>query len=321
MRSNPAPSRPLSIPWPELEPMQRIEGLGALRQQRAEWRRAELRVALVPTMGNLHAGHLSLIRAASDRADRVVATVFVNPLQFGAGEDFEAYPRTLEHDSEMLCDAGCDLLFAPSETEVYPRGRDQQTFIEVPGLSEQLCGVSRPGHFRGVATVVAKLFNMVQPEAALFGEKDFQQLLVIRRMVEDLNLPVEVVGAPIVREADGLAMSSRNAYLSATERTLAPRLQVCLADAVARLRAGARCEDVEREAKRALADAGFVPDYVSVRRRSDLAEPELEQGNTAAEDRALIVLAAAQLGRARLIDNLACDLDAPLVEPAPDLRS
>lgn len=299
--------------------MQHIEHLRVLRQQRAAWRQAGLRVALVPTMGNLHAGHLSLIRSASEQADRVVATVFVNPLQFGAGEDFTAYPRTLERDSDMLRDAGCDLLFAPSENEVYPHGRERQTFIEVPELSKHLCGASRPGHFRGVATVVAKLFNMAQPEVAIFGEKDFQQLLVIRRMVEDLNLPVEVVGVPIVREADGLAMSSRNAYLSTAERAIAPRLQACLTEAVARLRMGARCEEVEREAKRALASSGFEPDYVSVRRRSDLAEPE--PSLAAAEDRALIVLAAAQLGRARLIDNLACDLDAPLAELASDLRS
>lgn len=299
--------------------MQTIERLGALRQRRAEWRRSGLRVALVPTMGNLHPGHLSLIRAASERADRVVATVFVNPLQFGAGEDFAAYPRTLERDSDMLRDAGCDLLFAPPETEVYPRGRHQQTFVEVPGLSEHLCGASRPGHFRGVATVVAKLFNMVQPEVAIFGEKDFQQLLVIRRMVEDLSLPIEIIGAPVVRETDGLAMSSRNAYLSAAERALAPGLQSCLVEAARRLRAGAACEEVEREAKRALTAAGLEPDYVSVRRRSDLAEPG--PSLTAAEDRSLIVLAAVQLGRARLIDNLALDLDAPLAEPAPNLRS
>ena len=299
--------------------MQRIESLGALRKQRAQWRQAELRVALVPTMGNLHAGHLSLIRAAAERADRVVATVFVNPLQFAAGEDFDAYPRTLERDSDMLRDAGCDLLFAPPETEVYPRGRDHQTFVEVPGLSDLLCGASRPGHFRGVATVVMKLFNMVQPEVAIFGKKDFQQLLVIRCMVEDLDLPLEVVGAPIVREHDGLAMSSRNAYLNAAERAIAPRLQACLTEAVARLRAGAPSDEVEREAKCALTADGFEPDYLSVRRRSNLAEPE--PSLAAAEDRALIVLAAAQLGRARLIDNLACDLDAPLAERAPDLRS
>ncbi|MCF7980049.1 pantoate--beta-alanine ligase [Lamprobacter modestohalophilus] len=302
--------------------MQFLDQLRALRRQRAEWRQAGLRVGLVPTMGNLHAGHLSLIRAASEAADRVVATVFVNPLQFGAGEDFAAYPRTLERDSDMLRDAGCDLLFAPADAEVYPRGRDQQTFVEVPGLSDQLCGASRPGHFRGVATVVAKLFNMVQPEVAIFGEKDFQQLLVIRRMVEDLNLPVEVVGAPIVREPDGLAMSSRNGYLSAAERALAPRLRASLITAAARLRSGANFAEVEQDAQSALAAAGFEPDYVSVRRRADLAEPEpdTQLGAGTAEDRALMILAAAQLGRARLIDNLACDLDAPLAELAQDLR-
>ncbi|MBK5938707.1 pantoate--beta-alanine ligase [Halochromatium roseum] len=302
--------------------MQFLDQLRALRRQRAEWRQAGLRVGLVPTMGNLHAGHLSLIRAASEAADRVVATVFVNPLQFGVGEDFAAYPRTLERDSDMLRDAGCDLLFAPSDAEVYPRGRDQQTFVEVPGLSDQLCGASRPGHFRGVATVVAKLFNMVQPEVAIFGEKDFQQLLVIRRMVEDLNLPVEVVGAPIVREPDGLAMSSRNGYLSAAERAIAPRLRACLITAVARLRSGANFAEVEQDAQNALAAAGFEPDYVSVRRRADLAEPapDTQLGSGTAQDRALMILAAAQLGRARLIDNLACDLDAPLAERAQDLR-
>ncbi|MEA3640523.1 MAG: pantoate--beta-alanine ligase [Lamprobacter sp.] len=306
--------------------MQHLNQLQALRRQRAEWRQAGLRVALVPTMGNLHAGHLSLIRRAAASADRIIATVFVNPLQFGAGEDFAAYPRSLERDSDMLRDAGCDLLFAPSEAEVYPRGRDRQTYIEVPGLSDQLCGASRPGHFRGVATLVAKLFNLVQPEVAIFGEKDFQQLLVIRRMVEDLNLPIEVVGVPIVRESDGLAMSSRNSYLSAAERAIAPRLQASLITAAARLRSGANVAEVELDAKAALAAAGFEPDYVSVRRRADLAEPEPEPehetrlGLGSAEDRALIILAAAQLGRARLIDNLVCDLDAPLAEPARNLR-
>jgi len=298
--------------------MQRIEPISQLRRQRADWRQVGLRVALVPTMGNLHAGHLSLIRAAAEQADRIIATIFVNPLQFAAGEDFAAYPRTLERDSDMLRDAGCDLLFAPTEAEVYPRGRERQTFIEVPGLSEQLCGASRPGHFRGVATVVAKLFNMTQPEVAIFGEKDFQQLLVIRRMVADLNLPVEVVGAPIVREPDGLAMSSRNSYLSAAERAIAPRLQASLIAAAAALRAGARPAEVERKALRALAEAGFRPDYVSIRRRSDLTPPD--PSLTGAEDRALIILAAAGLGRARLIDNLPCDLDPPLADLTPNLR-
>ncbi|MFP4062005.1 MAG: pantoate--beta-alanine ligase [Halochromatium sp.] len=289
--------------------MERIERLQRLRERRGAWRQAGLRVALVPTMGNLHVGHLSLIHEAAARAERVVASVFVNPLQFGAGEDFSQYPRTLEHDADMLRDAGCDLLFAPAEAEVYPRGRAAQTVIEVPGLGDQLCGASRPGHFRGVATVVAKLLNMVQPEVAIFGEKDFQQLLIIRRMVDDLDLPVEIVGAPIVRERDGLAMSSRNSYLSAAERAIAPRLYANLVTAAARLRSGASCAAVEHEAEQALAAAGFEPDYVSVRRRSDLATPDALSDS--APDRALIILAAARLGRARLIDNLACDLDAP----------
>ena len=289
--------------------MEQIQGLQQLREQRGEWRQAGLRVALVPTMGHLHPGHLSLIREATARAERVVASVFVNPLQFGAGEDFSQYPRTLERDADMLRDAGCDLLFTPAEAEVYPHGRAGQTVIEVPGLCDQLCGASRPGHFRGVATVVAKLLNMVQPEIAIFGEKDFQQLLIIRRMVDDLNLPVEIVGVPIVRERDGLAMSSRNGYLSAAEQAIAPRLYANLVTAAGRLRAGAGCGVVEHEAEQALAAAGFEPDYVSVRRRSDLATPD--SASDSAHDRALIILAAARLGRARLIDNLACDLDAP----------
>jgi pantoate--beta-alanine ligase len=286
--------------------MEQVERLMALRELRAQWQRSGLRVGFVPTMGNLHAGHLSLVREARSRADRVVASIFVNPLQFGAGEDFASYPRTLERDAEMLREAGCDLLFAPTEAEVYPHGRDDQTFVEVPGLSEQLCGASRPGHFRGVATVVLKLFNMVQPEVAIFGEKDFQQLLVIRRLVEELDLPIEVIGAPTQREPDGLAMSSRNGYLNAEERAIAPRLRAALLAAAGRLIEGVGCAEVERETLSALAAAGFTPDYVSVRRRLDLLPPGLER--RAAEDRALIILAAARLGRARLIDNLACDL-------------
>lgn len=287
--------------------MERVEQLQALRERRLEWWRAGHRVALVPTMGNLHAGHLALVRAAARRAERVVATVFVNPLQFGAGEDLGSYPRTLERDAAMLHEAGCSLLFAPCEAEVYPRGRGGQTFVEVPGLSRELCGASRPGHFRGVATVVAKLFNMVQPDVALFGEKDFQQLLVIRRMTADLDLPVEIVSVPTVREADGLAMSSRNGYLSRAERTIAPELHQTLVAAEARLRCGAVIGEVEQAAKDRLATAGFAPDYVSVRRRCDLAPPK--RGAADSQDGALVILAAAWLGRARLIDNIACDLD------------
>jgi len=286
--------------------MEQVEQLAALRELRQQWRSAGLAVGFVPTMGNLHAGHLSLVREAGRHADRVVASIFVNPMQFGAGEDFARYPRTLARDAEMLRDAGCDLLFAPAETEVYPRGRDDQTVVEVPGLSDQLCGASRPGHFRGVATVVTKLFNMVQPEVAIFGEKDYQQLLVIRRLVADLDLPIEIVGAPILREPDGLAMSSRNAYLNAGERAIAPQLRTALLVVAQRLKDGEDRRVVEREAEQTLAAAGWAPDYVSVRRRSDLSRPDPALHEP--EDRALIILAAAQIGRARLIDNLVCDL-------------
>jgi pantoate--beta-alanine ligase len=256
-----------------------------------------LSVGLVPTMGNLHAGHLALVRDALARADRVVTSIFVNPLQFAPGEDLDAYPRTLERDDVMLTETGSHCLFAPSERELYPRGRAGQTFVEVPGLSDILCGASRPGHFRGVATVVAKLFNIVQPDLALFGEKDYQQLMVIRRMTSDLNLPVAIVGCPIVREPDGLAMSSRNGYLTPEERRIAPRLYRELQRLADGLRAGASVDGVEAEGLRALAAEGLSPDYVSVRRRVDLGVP-------AAEDRDLVLLAAARLGKARLIDNL-----------------
>jgi pantoate--beta-alanine ligase len=281
--------------------MQTIHEIAPLRAQIAEWRRNGLRIALVPTMGNLHAGHMALVEAALERAERVVTSIFVNPLQFGPGEDFGAYPRTLDQDAERLAAAGNHCVFAPAEQEVYPAGRDGHTVVAVPGLSELLCGASRPGHFQGVATVVAKLFNMVQPDLALFGEKDFQQLLVIRRMTAELNLPIEIVGLPVVRDPDGLAMSSRNAYLSADERAVAPLLLATLKQVAAALQSGQQVSDAEWDAARGLSAAGFKPEYVSVRRRADLAEP-------AAGDRALVVLAAARLGKARLIDNLALDL-------------
>jgi pantoate--beta-alanine ligase len=274
-----------------------IEQVPALRARVADWRRAGLRVALVPTMGNLHQGHLTLVREARGLADRVVVSLFVNPLQFGPGEDFAAYPRTRERDGELLDAAGADLLFAPSVEAVYPRGQAEQTRVEVPGISDILCGASRPGHFVGVATVVCKLLNLVQPDLALFGEKDFQQLLVIRRMTEDLCLPVEIQGVPTVREPDGLAMSSRNGYLSAQERALAPALYRSLERAGERLCEGMTPAQVESLAAGELAQAGLRPDYVSVRRAADLAPPIETDGD-------LVVLAAAYLGRARLIDNL-----------------
>jgi pantoate--beta-alanine ligase len=274
-----------------------LHGLPELRAQLAEWRAADLSIGLVPTMGNLHEGHIALVQAALARADRVVTTVFVNPLQFGPGEDLEAYPRTLAQDAARLAAAGSHLLFAPSDATMYPNGRAGHTIVEVPGLSAELCGASRPGHFRGVTTVVAKLFNMVQPDVAVFGKKDYQQLMLIRRMTADLDMPIEIEGRPTVREPDGLAMSSRNGYLTADERTRAPALFATLQRLAAAVAAGTDPAVAEGDGIRALTAAGFEPDYVSVRRQRDLAPP-------GEDDRALVVLAAARLGRARLIDNL-----------------
>ena len=262
------------------------------------WRAAGLRVALVPTMGNLHAGHLSLLAAARFRADRVIASVFVNPLQFGPAEDFAAYPRTLDEDQELLGEARCDLLFAPAVEQIYPDGGAQPTLITVRSLASILCGQFRPGHFDGVTTVVAKLFNIVAPDVAVFGEKDFQQFIIIRRMTCDLQIPVEVVGAPTVRAPDGLALSSRNRYLSASERALAPAIHSALQAAVARLAAGDRnFLGIESTGGQSLAMAGLRPDYFAVRDANDLQPPH-------ATTREMVVLTAARLGKARLIDNL-----------------
>lgn len=280
--------------------MQTVHDIAALRASLDAWRAAGLGIALVPTMGNLHAGHLALVDAARTHVDRVVATVFVNPLQFGPGEDLDSYPRTLMADARHLTAAGCHLLFAPSEAVMYPRGRDGHTAVDVPGLSAVLCGASRPDHFRGVTTVVAKLFGLVRPDLAVFGQKDYQQLMLIRRMAADLSMDVDIIGVPTVREPDGLAMSSRNGYLSPAERARAPALFRTLRDLAAAVAAGAPPARAEHDATQALSVAGFEPDYVSVRRRTDLASP-------APEDRALVVLAAAYLGRARLIDNLEFD--------------
>lgn len=267
-----------------------------------DWKRQGLSVGFVPTMGNLHAGHLALVEAARQRADRVVVSIFVNPIQFGPSEDFDSYPRTLEQDAVALAEAGVHLLFAPSVNEMYPQGRDAQTRVNVPGIGDLLEGESRPGFFTGVATVVGKLFNIVPADLAVFGEKDFQQLQVIRRMVTDMNLPMEVVGVPTRREADGLAMSSRNAYLDANERQQAPELYRALCRVRDRLLA--RESDypaIEAEARAQLAAAGFVPDYLTIRRSSDLQSPQ--EG-----DIQLVILAAARLGTTRLIDNIPLEI-------------
>jgi pantoate--beta-alanine ligase len=278
--------------------MDTVTTIPAVRARVAAWRAAGERVAFVPTMGNLHAGHISLIELARRHGQRFVASIFVNPMQFGPNEDFNHYPRTPDRDAQMLAAAGCDLMFLPDVAEMYPSGPEIATRVEVPGLSTILCGAFRPGHFEGVATVVAKLFNIVQPDVAVFGEKDFQQLTVIRRMAADLCLPVEIVGAPTMREADGLAMSSRNQYLDEAQRALAPRIHAELQRACARLAGGERDRDrIGHEGAAALEAAGFRVDYFSVRRAADLQPPG--EG-----DRDLVVLAAARLGRARLIDNL-----------------
>ncbi len=282
--------------------METVAEIGQLREQIARYCKAGERIAFVPTMGNLHQGHLELVRQAKQRADRVVASIYVNPTQFGEGEDFEAYPRTLERDSALLEEVGCDLLFTPTDRMMYgERARSGLTRVEVPGISDQLCGASRPGHFTGVATVVTKLLNIVQPDLALFGEKDFQQLLVIRRLVDELNLPVEIVGIPTMREADGLAMSSRNGYLSTEERKVAPELNRLLQSMCRQLEAGERdYAALEQSGMVQLEQAGFEPDYLSIRQQS-LEFPD-------AGSKKVVILAAARLGATRLIDNCALDL-------------
>jgi len=257
-------------------------------------------VAFVPTMGNLHAGHIDLIRVGKPKAACTVVSIFVNRLQFGPKEDFERYPRTFQSDCDKLRDAGVDVVFAPDEKEIYP---EPQTFVVEPSeLQHVLDGAFRPGHFRGVATVVLKLFNMVMPHAAIFGKKDYQQYLVLRDMVRQLALPVEIIPAETVRAADGLALSSRNGYLSPAERAEAPRLYALLRDAKARIGGGERnFQRIELEAMAQLSQHGWAPQYLAVRRRADLQPP-------AAGERELVVLAAAYLGKTRLIDNIEVNL-------------
>jgi pantoate--beta-alanine ligase len=271
--------------------------IAEIRAQVRAWRAKGETVAFVPTMGNLHAGHITLVKEAKRRADHVVASIFVNPMQFGKNEDLDAYPRTLADDQAGLIGAGCELLFTPTPDIIYPKGLDAQTFVEVPGISDELCGASRPGHFRGVATIVLKLFNIVQPDIALFGRKDFQQLLVIRTMVEDLSLPLEIIGVETVREPSGLAMSSRNGYLSADEKHRAAALKAALDTLASQIGDGGQISEAIDGANQRLIDAGFRPDYLEVRSATTLA-PATDA------DKELVVLAAAYMGKARLIDNL-----------------
>ena len=282
--------------------MQTVHGLPDLREIILHWRRSGHSIAFVPTMGNLHGGHLSLLAHARDLADRTVMSIFVNPIQFGRGEDYERYPSTLAEDSRKLSANGLDLLFAPDLAQLYPGGFDTDTRVTVPELSDILCGKFRPGHFSGVATVVSKLLINVQPDVALFGEKDYQQVLVIKRMAKDLCFPIRILGMPIVRESDGLAMSSRNAYLSPAERALAPVIYRTLQQSAIRLRQpGVNFAQVEAEGMQILQQAGLRPEYFSVRRAEDLGDPGPGDLN-------LSILVAAWLGKARLIDNIRVEI-------------
>jgi len=278
--------------------METVTTISAVRERVEAWRRAAARVVFVPTMGNLHAGHVSLIDTARRYGERFVSSIFVNPMQFGPNEDFAHYPRTPRDDERMLADAGCDLMFMPDVGEIYPHGAERAARVEVPGLSRILEGEFRPGHMEGVSTVVAKLFHIVEPDVAVFGEKDFQQLTVIRRMVAELCMPVEIVGAPTMRDPDGLAMSSRNQYLTPAERALAPQIYIALQAAAARLRAGdVDFASIENAGFQELERTGFRPDYFSIRNAADL-------GHATAQVRELVILTAARIGKARLIDNV-----------------
>ncbi len=278
--------------------MESADRIEALREKLTRWRAAGQSVAFVPTMGNLHAGHLALVEEAGNRADQVVVSIFVNPAQFGPGEDFESYPRTREADLAALESVGCDLVWLPDVTAMYPL--DPPFMVQVPeNLADRLCGASRPGHFDGVASVVLRLFNQIGPDLAVFGEKDYQQLLIIRRMVEDLALTVKIHGLPTVREADGLAKSSRNGYLTDRERASAPVLYRVLGEMAEALRDGAEFKPLRAAALENLEAAGFRPDYLEWCSAENLAEPRPEQPSR--------LFVAAWLGKARLIDNLPLD--------------
>lgn len=281
--------------------MDQITKVQALRSCARDWQQQDQTVALVPTMGHLHIGHLQLVKQAKKVADKVVVSIFVNPTQFVTGEDFDTYPRTVENDIKHLQNVEPDLIFIPEVDEVYPVGIERETQVVVPKLGNILCGMSRPGHFTGVATVVSKLLNMVQPNIALFGNKDYQQLLLIKKLVYDLCIPVEIIGVETVREKSGLALSSRNRYLSSTEKIIATELYQTLSRVVGSVRAG--CNDyqqLEADGLAYLKGKGFKPEYLSIRNAIDLSEPDLHKST----DGRLIVLVAAWLGGARLIDNI-----------------
>ncbi|MFN2287576.1 MAG: pantoate--beta-alanine ligase [Chromatocurvus sp.] len=283
--------------------MRTTGNMDQLQARLSEARGIGHRIAFVPTMGNLHAGHMQLVRRAKEQAEVVVVSIYVNPLQFGAGEDLNNYPRTLATDKEKLFAAGVQLLYTPETTDIYPQGMQRHTQVEVPDLSETLCGSSRPGHFNGVTTIVAKLFNIVRPDIALFGEKDFQQLSIVRKMASDLCMPVKVIGVPTVRDIDGLALSSRNSYLSPAQRRIAPLLHETLISC----REAIACDfdnflQLESHARMRLLQAGFTPDYFAIRDAHSLR-------NVTDDTEEIAILAAARLGTTRLIDNVRLSLN------------
>ncbi|WP_457934067.1 pantoate--beta-alanine ligase [Pseudoalteromonas sp. SCSIO 43210] len=282
--------------------MQSITEIKSLRSQIKAWRQAGLSVALVPTMGNLHRGHFSLVEKAKTLADKVVVSIFVNPMQFGANEDLDNYPRTLNEDKQGLAELETDIVFTPSVETIYPNGLGAQSFVDVPDISLGYCGGSRPGHFRGVATIVTKLFNLVQPDYACFGEKDFQQLQVIKTMTRDLSIPVEVIGVPTMREVSGLAMSSRNGYLSEEQKTTATVLFKTLNTCAEQLKSGEKdFVKLESLAKQSLEQAGLKPDYFEIAQQDTLKTATLK-------DTKFVILAAAYFGNVRLIDNIQVEI-------------
>ena len=287
--------------------MNKVQRVSSLRAAVQAARKDKKTVSFVPTMGNLHEGHLELVRVAKRRAEFVVVSIYVNPTQFGKNEDLNNYPSTPEEDARMLAELGVDLLFLPEQETMYPGALDEQTVVYVPKIGDLYCGKDRPEHFYGVTTVVSRLFNMVQPDIALFGNKDYQQISIIRRMVEDLAYPIQIVGVDTIRSEEGLALSSRNGYLNAKELSIAPALQQQLQAMAALLKEKSAVSSksavkvIEDDAKAELKKLGFTPQYVSISRQSDLKPAK--KG-----DKKLVILAAAQLGKARLIDNLEVEL-------------
>ena len=277
--------------------MQTIENISTLRNDISQWRQQGLKIAFVPTMGNLHQGHIALVEKAKLLADKVVASIFVNPMQFGVNEDIDNYPRTMADVQAKLLNAGCDLLFTPTPAIIYPKGLDKQSYVEVPNVSDGYCGESRPGHFRGVATVVCKLFNLVQPDIACFGLKDYQQVQVIQTMVEDLSMPIEIVPVATIREASGLALSSRNGYLTPEEKKIAPALSQNIQWLAQAIKTNNDFIGLAKQAANNINATGMKTDYIHICHARTL-QPASE------DDKALVILAAAHCGKARLIDNL-----------------